>query len=137
MKRIFMLLSFTICTTLIFGQPLVTTWVGTGAPGQISAGTPRLSAGLDMPYGVAMDSKGNLWLSEEGGNGFGFVIKMVQTDGTARVRAGGVSEDCFKNGASTAARFSQPRGLTVDASDNIYVADFGNSVIRKIDKFPC
>jgi hypothetical protein len=90
-----------------------------------------------MPYGVAMDSKGNLWLSEEGGvDIYGFVIKMVQPDGTARVRAGAVGEDCFKNGSGPgASKFSQPRGLAVDASDNIYVADFGNCVIRKISAF--
>ena len=135
MKRIFTLLSFIICSTILFAQPMVSTYVGTGTAGQISSGVPRLSAALDMPYGVAMDGKGVLWLSEEGGNGFGFVIKMIQLDGTARVRAGGVGQDCFKNGSSTATRFSQPRGLAVDANNNIYVADYGNSVIRRISPF--
>jgi hypothetical protein len=136
MKRIFTLLSFTILSTFIFAQPVVSTWVGTGAPGQISSGTPRLSAGMEMPYGVAMDSRGNIWISEEGGfDIYGFVIKMVQPSGNTAVRAGGVGQDCFKNGGGTASRFSQPRGLAVDASDNIYVADFGNCVIRKITKF--
>lgn len=135
MKRIFTLISLIMVSTFLFGQAIVTTHVGTGIPGHITGQNSRTITPLDMPYGVVMDSKGNLWLSEEGGNDYGFVIKLVQPNGNTSVRVGTVGTDCFKNEGGINARFSQPRGLAVDANDNIYVADFGNCVIRRIEKF--
>jgi DNA-binding beta-propeller fold protein YncE len=46
--------------------------------------------------------------------------------------AGAAGSAGTSDGIGSAARFFQPRGLTVDSSGNVYVADFGNSAIRKI-----
>jgi hypothetical protein len=47
-------------------------------------------------------------------------------------RAGETMVVCATNGAATMATFSGPWGVSVDAPSNVFVADFGNQLIRKI-----
>ena len=89
---------------------------------------PALSAGLD-PYDVAADGKGNLYVVDQSNNR----IRKIAPDGTITTVAGtgafGYSGD---GGLATSARLAFPTGVAVDSSGNLYIADNGNSVVRRV-----
>lgn len=61
-------------------------------------------------------------------------VGQTQTSSTfaGGAPSGGFGVDGYKDGTGTAARFSSPKGITVDGSGNFYVTDFANHCIRKI-----
>jgi sugar lactone lactonase YvrE len=81
-----------------------------------------------QPDGITHDSAGNVYVADTENH----VIRKITPAGVVSVLAGmdGVSGPA--DGAGAAARFNQPRDITVDASDNLYVADLLNGKIRKI-----
>jgi len=84
---------------------------------------------LNLPYGIAVDFNGNLYIADYGCN----VIRKVSTNGIIYTVAGngtcGFSGD---NGPATNACLNMPWGVSVDKDGNIYIADSGNHVIRKV-----
>lgn len=81
-----------------------------------------------LPYGLAVDGSGNVYVAD-GGN---HVIRKITPDGTVSTLAGSALLPGTANGTGSAARFNTPFGLAVDGSGNLYVADSGNHVIRKV-----
>ena len=81
------------------------------------------------PYGVAVDGSGHLYVCDSGNN----TIRVVTTAGvvTTLAGSGGVPAGSA-DGAGGAARFNSPASVAVDGAGNVYVADSGNSTIRKI-----
>ncbi|MDB5257649.1 MAG: hypothetical protein JWM14_2344 [Chitinophagaceae bacterium] len=77
--------------------------------------------------GLATDASGNLYAADSDGN----VIVKITPAGVADTLAGNSSIGS-QDGNGSSARFNYPIGLTVDASGNVYVADYNNSAIRKI-----
>jgi sugar lactone lactonase YvrE len=101
------------------------------------AGTPGLynadgDGGLfDSPTGLAVDPQGNVYVADTGNNA---VYKITPT-GAATVLAGDAHEEGaggYSDGIGTAAQFKAPYGVALDGAGNLYVADAGNDVIRKI-----
>lgn len=84
-------------------------------------------ARFENPVSVAFDSKGNMYVADANLN----MIRKISAKGLVSTFAGNPKKDA-KNGQDTAARFNYPTGVTVDKNDNVYVADFGNNMIRKI-----
>ncbi|MFZ6799054.1 NHL repeat-containing protein [Undibacterium sp. Di24W] len=89
------------------------------------------------PFGIAMDQQGNLYLADAGDHNR---ILKISKDGYASVFAGGeegyqdsVANNDSKDGKFSAAKFNTPSGLAIDKQGNLYVADTGNHVIRKIE----
>jgi len=76
---------------------------------------------------LTIDANGNLYAIDSIN---GFAIKKITPDGTVTVLAGGLEGSA--NGIGTKASFNEPRGLAVDASGNIFVADNMNNEIREI-----
>lgn len=86
-----------------------------------------LDAGLADPYGVAVDKQGNIYFSDGGEKN---TVSVLAPDGSTRVLAGGI--EGYSEGLGTAAAFNTPSGIALDQQGNVYVADTGNHVIRKI-----
>jgi hypothetical protein len=73
---------------------------------------------------LAMDSRGNLYLSDDNR------IRKISAEGFVSTIAG--SDAGFSDGDSSSARFNYPSGLAINSKDDIYVADLNNNRIRKI-----
>lgn len=99
---------------------------GAGVSGAVDAsGT---SARFNSPRGIAVDSSGNLYVADTGNH----VVRKISNTGTVTTLAGLAGSPGSTNGVGAAARFSSPRGITVDASGIVYVADTDNHTIRRI-----
>ena len=79
------------------------------------------------PFGLVVDKRGNMYVADAGENNR---IRKVTPDGIVSNFAG--SQEGHVDGLADAAAFNTPSGLAIDADGNIYVADTGNNVIRKI-----
>jgi len=82
---------------------------------------------FDFPAGVAVDSKGNVFVSESYDN----KILKITAGGIMTTFAGNGRKDST-NGYGVKAGFNTPQGLVIDIHDNLYVADLGNNQIRMI-----
>lgn len=111
---------------------MISTVVGTGAALAASAsgdGGPAVSASLNIPSDVAIDSAGNIYIADSGHN----EVRMVNTSGTITTLAGtGANGYSGDGGPATQAVLNYPWGVTTDASGNVYVADRVNSRVRKL-----
>ncbi len=84
---------------------------------------------LGNPSGVSVDSLGNICVSV----GSDSTIWRINPDGiTQTIIGGNLGSTGAADGVGSAARFNQPSGLTLDAAGDLYVADSGNSTVRKI-----
>lgn len=105
---------------------VVSTFAGTGATGFQDG--PVASATFFGPNGLALDAAGTLYVADGGWN----TIRRIGSDGVVSTVAGLVNTPGFVDGSGTAARFSSPRGLAVDAAGNVFVADRDNNAIRRM-----
>ena len=102
---------------------------GAGVAGYSGDGGPALAAQLNNPRGIAVDTSGNVYVSDA----FNHRIRKIATDGTITTVAGiGTSGFSGDGGAATSAQLNFPYGLAIDSAGNLYVADTSNSRIRKI-----
>ncbi|MBS0663652.1 MAG: hypothetical protein JSR48_10350 [Verrucomicrobia bacterium] len=85
-------------------------------------------AAFNFPNDVALDQSGNLYVADTGNSS----IRKIAPGGVVTTLAGAPGMAGYADGQGTAARFNAPRGLTVDGSGVVYVADYGNHVIRKV-----
>ena len=108
---------------------LISTLAGTGVPGSAGDGGPAASAQLNLPYGLAVDAAGNVYIADLGNNR----LRRVSTDGTiATVAGNGQKRSSGDGGPASAATLATPRNVAVDAAGNIYVSEFEGHRIRKI-----
>jgi sugar lactone lactonase YvrE len=104
---------------------VVTTLAGTGGSG--STNGVASTATFNNPQGVAVDGSNNIYVADTGNN----LIRKVTAAGLVITLAGSGSGSVL-DGPGLLAKFNQPIGIAVDSSGKIYVADFGNQVIRMI-----
>lgn len=86
-------------------------------------------ATFQSPWDIVIDQDGNLLISDSGNHSirkFNFSTNEVTT-----FAGGGLSG--FKDDQGNLARFNRPYGLALDATGNLFVADFSNNRIRKVD----
>ena len=108
----------------------ITTVAGTGEHGFSGDGGAAVEAQLASPTGVTVDGSGNLYIADRDNHR----IRKVDSTGTITTVAG-TGEDSFGGDEGPAVRghLSSPFGVGVDGSGNLYIADWGNHRIRKID----
>ena len=105
----------------------VTTLAGIAGSGGFADGTGS-AARFSGPSAVATDSAGNVFVADTGNN----TIRKVTSTGTVTTLAGSHLNAGAKDGTGINAWFSSPSGLTVDSGGNVFVADTGNNLIRKV-----
>ncbi len=113
-------------------SPTIVAGGGTLSPTQADGG-PAVDAALDQPSAIALDAAGNLYIAETGANRIrkvnlaSGIITTVAGNGTA-----GYSGD---HGAAIAAALNAPAGIEANAAGDLFIADTGNNVIRRVDAF--
>ncbi len=103
---------------------IITTVAGSGVQGHVDG--PALSAQLDLPYGLALDSSGNLYMSDA------FYVRKL-SGGIITTVAGNGSGGLSGDGGLVINAGVDPWAEAVDAAGNLYIADASNNVIRKVD----
>jgi uncharacterized protein (TIGR03437 family) len=102
----------------------------TTGSGYIGDGGPATGALLNNPAYVLLDATGDLYISDSGNN----VIRKVNTSGIISTVAGnGIAGYSGDGGPALQAELSNPKGLALDSSNNLYIADTGNSAIRMVN----
>ncbi len=87
------------------------------------------AASTYAPGGVAADSAGNIYYTSY----YYHTVSKLSPTGTVTTLAGSSYSSGAANATGTSARFNYPRGLAVDSTGNLYVADTNNHAIRKIN----
>ena len=106
-------------------QGVVTTYSGNGTASSVDGSLSN--ATFSNPWGIAFDTAGNMYVCDQGS----CTIRKITTSGTVTTIAGtGVSG--YQDGPGASAQFRNPNYLVLDTSNNIYLADKDNCVIRKI-----
>ncbi len=103
----------------------VTTLAGSGGAGHRDG--PPGEAQFDGPIGIAIDKQGSVLVADT----YSDRIRKISADGVVTTIAG-LDAPGFTDGNAATAAFNTPSGITVDSLDNIFVADTGNSAVRKI-----
>ncbi len=107
----------------------LSTVAGTGTGGYNGDG-PATSAQLNTPSGVTADIFGNVYIADQSNQR---IRKVTAATGVISTIAGtGLGGYAGEGGPATAARLNSPVGLAVDASGNVFIADYYNQRIRKV-----
>ena len=116
--------------------PTITTVAGTGSSGFSGDTGAATAAQLDEPFGVAIDSDGNIYIADSGNHR----VRKVDVSedpptidtiaGSGSHTSGGFSGD---GGAATAARLRSPYDVAIDSAGNVYITCYFNHRIRKVD----
>ncbi|MDE3167160.1 MAG: hypothetical protein KGN36_15260, partial [Acidobacteriota bacterium] len=94
---------------------IITTVAGTGAAGYSGDGGPASQAQLNLPYGLAVDGAGNLYIADLGNNR----VRRVWPDGVITTLIPGTP-------------LATPRNLALDAAGNLYISEFAGHRVRRV-----
>jgi sugar lactone lactonase YvrE len=114
---------------------VIATVAGNGIEAFAGDNGPATAASIDSPNGLALDSSGNLTISDTHNGRLRRVSAatgLISTIAGAGVVGGNVQAFGGDNGPATAAGLALPRGLTMDSAGNLYFADSANHRIRCI-----
>ena len=109
---------------------VITTIAGTGERGYSGDGGPAVSAQMSRPAALALDAEGRLLVAEFANH----VVRRIDlSDGTISTIAGtGRPDFSGDGGPATAATLNSPRGIVLNAFDNLFISDSANNRIRRV-----
>jgi uncharacterized protein (TIGR03437 family) len=111
---------------------VIQTIAGNGRPGFGGDGGPATASQLNQPYGLAIDSRDNLYVADLG-NGR---VRKLTVDGLIYTIAGGGSHlvgGDGEGGPATVVRLKAPRNVVVDRSGIVYISDFAGHQVCRVD----
>ena len=101
-----------------------------GSPGNFgSTNATGTNALFYAPQGIAADAAGGVYVADSGNH----VIRKITGAGVVTTIAGSAGNFGSANGQDVSARFWSPVGMAIDATTNLFVADLGNNLVRKIN----
>ncbi len=109
----------------------ITRFAGTGELGSTGDGGPATEARIGRCYGLAADSRGNLFLSDADS----YRVRVINSQRVISTYAGGADKtnNRVENVAATALTLDLPLGLAVDAQGNLFIAESDSHLIRRVD----
>ena len=108
---------------------VITTIGGTGTGGFSGDGGPATAAQFNLPYGIAVDSAGAVYVADLGNNR----VRRIGPDGTVTTVAGtGAKGSAGDGGPAAAAQLFTPRNVAVDAAGNLYISEFEGHRVRRV-----
>jgi uncharacterized protein (TIGR03437 family) len=107
----------------------VTTLVGTGTAGKTGDDAAATAATLNLPSSVAINSAGNLYISDQGNN----VIRAVKAGNISEFAGTGTTSYSGDGAAATSATLNIPDTVVLDSKGNVYISDVNNNVIRMVN----
>ncbi len=115
------------------GTNQITTLVSDGSSGFAGDGASAVLARLNGPRGIAVDAQGNFYIADTNNQ---VIRKVTKSDGVITTIAGqagqvGATGD---GGQAVQATLNNPADVAVDSVGNIYIADTGNNLIRRVDQ---
>jgi sugar lactone lactonase YvrE len=111
------------------GTDMIATVAGTGVAGFAGDGGPATMAQLTNPEGIAVDGAGNLYIADRDNHR----VRKVTPAGTISTVAGtGAAGFSGDGGQASAAQLKGPQGVAVDGAGALYIADTGNSRVRRV-----
>ena len=113
--------------TSIYEPYSITTLAGLALNSGSTDNTGNL-ARFNRPYGVAVDGFGTVYVADTGNHS----IRKITSGGAVTLLAGIPGTSGSANGANLGAMFSNPTGVAVDSTGDVYVADYNNHLIRQI-----
>jgi hypothetical protein len=156
-NRVKMVAAATCASSCTYGLPATTinyiyTIAGNGTVGTTGNAGPATSAELDNPYGVTVDSSGNVLIADTSNNRIQMLAKSTCSPAascaygvattandiyTVAGSATGSSGATGDTGAATSALLGEPFGVAVDYSGNLLIADTQNNKIRMVAAATC
>lgn len=110
---------------------LLQTIAGTGTAGYSGDGGAANQAALNQPEGLAIDAGGNLYIADTQNN---VIRKIDATTGNISTIAGSLTAGFAGDGQlATTGQFNEPWGLFAASNGSLYIADYGNNRVRRID----
>ena len=109
----------------------ISTVAGNGMAGFAGDGGPARSAQLNQPYGLAVDTTGNLYIADLGNAR----VRKVTLDGNIQTVAGGgnlAQGGTALGGSALNAQFAAPRNVAVGTDGTLYISDFGANIVYSV-----
>jgi uncharacterized protein (TIGR03437 family) len=108
---------------------MITTVAGTGVAGFSGDGGPGTAAQLNLPYGLAADYDGNLYIADLGNQR----VRRIAPDGTITTVAGDGRKGSSPDGSvALQASLLSPRNLAVDDAGTLYISEFEGHRVRRL-----
>ena len=119
------------CVFKVDSSGTLTRIAGNGRSGYSGDGGAATLAQVQLPAGIAVDSSVNIYVADTSAN----VVRVISAAGIISTYAGqGAAGYTGDGGPAAQAQLNTPMGLALDAAGNLYIADSGNSVVRKVSK---
>jgi hypothetical protein len=98
--------------------------------GPLGDGGPATQASLNLPSGVALDGSDNLYIADS----LHYRVRIVNAKTGIITTVAGIGQPGYTgdNGPANKATLNTPSGVAIDGAGNLFIADTGNNVVRKV-----